>query len=362
MSQKNNQKTTKAIPQKPKAKPITATEFNIKHASFDEFIDNKHVKKQFVSFPKYNKGEFVFVTDWFYMETYGIPNNPEYIKEDFQKQKIRVPLNPNGQTPNLAFIKMLKEIDTLALENLVTQAPAKLKAAFKKATKDFSGLFKSPEEELQVDIEDDPEAQETDPKKKTEEPETKPKKLDYFNVKFDTDFETGNITTVIYVTRPNPDDPTKDLPPVRENLTNINDIEKLITWRSKIRMVVKLAKLWSNKAPEKGILKCGLTLKVKQIEIKPSEKGNMADKDAFRDYAFGNNANCEEESNAKDGEETNDADNNANNEENKSDKDNSENNSGGEENSIPSEADESSEEVVVEAPKKSPLKKKVGKN
>ena len=368
MSQKANQKkaTTKVNAGKPQAKqvPIKPEDFNPKNLKFTPFVEFEKVKNQYLSFPKYDnkKGgnEAVFITDWFHMETYGIPSNPDYIKAESDKEKIKIPLNPDGQTPNLAFIKMLDALDECAKKSVSAcfsdakcELNPKLKKALAAAPLDYSALHKQPQGSLTDLVNDDSEGSEADADNTAAK-----KKPDYFTVKFDKDFESGNITTAIYVTEVDPNDTTKDLPPKRKTLTSIYEIEKLITWRCKIRMVIKLAKMWTKKILEKkGELACGLTFKVKQIEIKPSsETKEASDKENFMDYAFGTNDDAEATTTAK----TEDV-------ENISEEEGAPEGNVVDENSISSESDEQEDpepEPVVEEPKapvkvakKSPIKK-----
>lgn len=292
--------------------PVRPAEFDISKLSFDPFAENERVKAQYISFPRYNnngQSQAVFVTDWFFMETYGIPNIEEYIKNPSDKEKIRVPLNPNGPTPNLDFIKMLDEIDKLALESVpgcFTDSKCLLDARTKRLSKaklSFSGLHRKPQGQMVVpDDEDEDQDAEQEP-----EPDNKKQKPDYFTVKMEKNFEQNTISTPIYITKPDPKDPTKDLPPVREYMKDMYEIEKVITWRCKIRMVVQISKLWIKKQidTKSKLLECGLTMKVKQIEIKPAEGFAGTGATTFEDYAFGSNKDAENENDDDNKDENN---------------------------------------------------------
>ena len=353
MSQKSN-KTLK---------PIRPSTFDIKNLSFEPFIENERASSQYISFPRYNNGGFksnlVFITDWLHLEQYGIPHG-EFVKKDEDKEKIRVPLNLNGETPNEDLIRMFKQIDELVFDSIPNIVPSKMKKFFQKKDKKdvliYNGIYREPQA-THVDLDDDDDEDSDDAKKKKkskkQEPKKEPKeKLPYFTVKFEKDYNTGNITTVLYVTKPDPNDATVDGKPDRENLKTIGEIEKIITWNCKIRMVVQMTKLWINKLMDKdaGKYKCGATLKVKQIEVKPTEK-MVSIKDAFSAYAFGENDDAETTEPVKNNGQTNN--NSDENGENANNGNNSDNPDEENKDSIEEESDSSDEE------EKTPKKKAI---
>ena len=80
----------------------------------------------------------------------------------------------------------------------------------------------------------------------------------YIKVKLDTSFSDNEILTEVWQTI----DGTKCQCP----FNNIDDFARCVPYKSDIRMIVQVVKIWVIN------LKYGLTLKLKKVEVKPYER------------------------------------------------------------------------------------------
>lgn len=233
--------------------------------------NNKYVASQGISYVHYKNNEFYFKTEPIEMVQGGIPEKNEFTekfyKTDADRQFLNIPFNP-ADPNSVALFEMLGKIDARVLE---------LKSVFFGDRADkytYIPLIREPNET------------ELPPGAK---PSDKPKvpKMKSCKVKLDVDYATKKLETSFWVTNPE----TKTPEPATVN--TIDEARVLMPWRSKVRFVIKVAKLWCDKVPKKKgqPMEFGIGLKCMQLDVKerPAAGGQAKEaKEAFKhNFAFG---------------------------------------------------------------------------
>jgi len=157
----------------------------------------------------------------------------------------------------------------------------------------YTTIVREPGDQLDLiegdgDDEDGENEEETKPEKKAKEkdsPEKKPK-LKFCKMKFDTSYPDGKILTKVFVR-------SKDTKlPMSQRVTEVkvscaSDLDEYLRFKSKVRIIGTLNKLWASKAKnESGIRKFGTGFKILQIEIEPSD--SVSGRETLSKYAFDN--------------------------------------------------------------------------
>jgi hypothetical protein len=107
-------------------------------------------------------------------------------------------------------------------------------------------------------------------------PDDAPAKPDYVKLKFDIDYKTNEMKSSVYL---NADGDRK----VVETPT-LDDVQKYVRYKCEFRPVFALCKLFGGKsAGDDGKRKYGIGLKLKHIEVKPSEMNAQDEQEAFVD-------------------------------------------------------------------------------
>jgi len=115
------------------------------------------------------------------------------------------------------------------------------------------------------------------PAENPDAPEDAPVKPDYITVKFDFDYKDGKMKTQVYV--------NTDGDRVLVETPTLDDAKKHIRYKCDFRPVFSLCKLYASKAADTdGKRKFGFGLKLKHIEVKPSQVSAQDEQDnAFVD-------------------------------------------------------------------------------
>ena len=115
------------------------------------------------------------------------------------------------------------------------------------------------------------------PAENPDAPEDAPVKPDYFTAKFDFDYKDGKMKTAVYV--------NTDGDRTAVETPTLDDVKKYVRYKSECRLVFSLCKLYASKAADTdGKRKFGFGLKLKHIEVKPSEISAQDEQDnAFVD-------------------------------------------------------------------------------
>lgn len=239
---------------------------------------NERTKGQMIAYPRYitehGEGNYVFRTKKITLTHYGIPRAGEFYKSDSERCFIKIPLDKfNEAACELEdhLEAMDKCIDTDEMKTKIFGAQLASKMT-------YTPLARTPEDLGDL----------IDPNSNNKPKGPRPR---FCKLKFDTNWEDGTIKSAVYV-KSSPSDPAEKV-----KVTTLQDLEKYISLGAKLRMVVLANKLWGTKTPKNGVRNFGVTLKIVQILIEPSErKGNRQEYTAF---AFDDDEENEQETDTK---------------------------------------------------------------
>ena len=215
-----------------------------------KYTDVKPEKMSFSTFKgytlvKYMYNDLFIQSPWINIFAYGIPRKGQFNQTDNSRKCLKVPLDE--KIPEVSdFVNILKEIDSKMTSN-------EFKEKFLGDSKDkfeYSSIFK--------------------------ESQTK-ERPSYIKLKLATENDIEQtIKTRLYKT---------DSSNKRElitGLTNIDDFAKVVSFRSDIRFIFKVVRVWSQPPTLKNPT-YGLTLKVTKIEVQSREKSKEGSEGEFVD-------------------------------------------------------------------------------
>ena len=260
---------------------IDVADFNVTKWSNTEidFEDEKNKNSnQFTCYGRYNYGkesspvqnQLVFKTGPIKLVTYGIPQLGQYAKTDKDRCYVKVPYD-TSQESCVQLFKMFQALDAWAVKNKDKFFTGKL-SKFAKIY-DYTPIVRKPQEAIPLD---------------DEEGESKPKsdKPMYAKVKINTDWQSGDVTTTVFV--------REDGLPVKQEVKTVTDMANLVTWQSTIQMICAANKLWFGKSADKaGRRQYGIAFKLLQCEVTEKVGGSSAKSD-FTTYAFDDTVKVEE--------------------------------------------------------------------
>jgi len=202
-------------------------------------------------------------TDEVQLVTYGIPSLGQYAKTDKDREYIKFPFDKSQKSSSELF-SVFSALDKWAVDNkdkIINGKIAKFAHMY-----EYQPIVRTPTESMSLDDEDDG--------------KDKKEKMSYAKIKIDTDYESGDVKTVVYL--------REGSTPVKQNVKTITDLAELMPWRSKIRCVISCNKIWISRNPgSDGKRRYGLSFKVNQIEItEKAASGGASLKNDFSIYAF----------------------------------------------------------------------------
>jgi hypothetical protein len=205
-----------------------------------KYTDVKPEKMSFSTFKgytlvKYMNNDMFIQSPWINIFAYGIPRKGQFNQTDNSRKCLKVPLDE--KIPEVSdFVNILKEIDSKMTSN-------EFQDMFLGDNKDkfeYSSIYK--------------------------ESQTK-ERPSYIKLKLATENDSEQtIKTSLYKTNSNNE---------RElitGVTNIDDFAKVVGFRSDVRFIFKVVRVWSQPPTLKNPT-YGLTLKVTKIEVQSKEKG-----------------------------------------------------------------------------------------
>lgn len=288
MGKESKTKKSASDDQSPTSKPSynNSVPQVIKFKNFDsESLDfsplNKDNQKQNISYVNYIdrvknvKTKPIFQVSKFELNSYGIPSlydpddpkSLDYYKDDASREFIKIGWDTNQDALN-DFFQFLEKIDELADTD---QFRRKIFGNKNLSKYKYIPCVKTPAE-----MDDDDDDEEGDDKKKkknkTDEKEKKPK-LKYAKLRFNIQYvKEGKNTKHVNSTKL-----VKIIDGKRENINadTITEIADQITYKSTLRFIFAISKLWSAKAPNKGSLDYGIGFKIMKIEYTPGIKSSM---------------------------------------------------------------------------------------
>ena len=212
-------------------------------------------KYQLMSLPRYLKdGQEVIPQiqgPWLTLDTYGIPgklnksgqpilNQSGQPLSDRERGKLRVPLS-TATPESKKFNDLLVAIDKMCEDGKEKIWGDKKMANVYK----YQSMVRTPAE--------DPDAA-----------EDAPVKPNYITLKFDIDYKTSAIKTKVYL---NTDGDRSEV-----TVTTLDEVQKYVRYKCEYRPIFSLCKLFGSKAADTdGKRKFGFGLKLKHIEVKPSQ-------------------------------------------------------------------------------------------
>jgi len=261
MSVKNNEKKKKIT--------INYTDVNVDKLSFTDLEDNDRSKGQKIAYPRYDHPKYGNNTPlciqfpWIYLEQYGIPKINEWCKEDSDRLYIKIPLDLSDPIIN-EFCNLIKMIDSQYSDS--KYAEKILGPKYNKYK--YQPILRYPGEEDDSD---------NKKKKKNYGP-----KLPNMKLKLDYTYPDLLIETKVFASYL--DDNNERIRTKINDIKSVDDIAKHIKWKTKIRPIGQIIKLWAQN-PSKNDPTYGLTFKLIQIEYEPSEGSGIheIESDGFLD-------------------------------------------------------------------------------
>lgn len=266
--------------------PTKYSKFDPSNVKFSRVENNEYAKTQKMSFPRYTcnkRGEIsvVIQTPIIQLTQYGIPPlHEDYCKSDDDRQYIKIPFDPT-QEEVMKLKEIFEEIDKIAGDR---DQELILGSKYKKYA--YVPIVRKPQEK--DDDSDDEDA--------SASAYTGPR-YEYFKAKINMDFKTKLVKTKVF--KKLSEEEAKEKGKKREiidNIKTITDLVQHITFKSKVKMLVSINKVWAAKSADKsGKKSYGVGLKVLQIEVEGSDKAGGV-MDNFKDDAFIEDSDDEEES------------------------------------------------------------------
>jgi hypothetical protein len=250
---------------------ISYKSFNVENLMLTTPEENKQnpdmTKYQLLSFPRYLKDGKEVIPQiqgpWMTLNNYGIPgkvdkNGKPLLNQggqplsDRELGKLRIPFDLNDSEAK-KFYEVLTAIDQKCENDKEQIWGDKKKAnAYK-----YQSILRQPAE--------NPDA-----------PEDAPQRPDYVTAKFDLDYKTGEVKTKVYL---NTDGDRSEV-----SAPTLDEVRKYVRYKCEYRTVFSICKLFGGKAAgDDGKRKYGLGLKLKHIEVKPSEVTAQDEQEAFVD-------------------------------------------------------------------------------
>ena len=246
---------------------IKFNKFTPSMVNFTDLEENKRSKGQKIAYVRYGDKQPFLQTPEIQLETYGIPRAGEYYKDDSQRSFIKVPLNEEFSSDVKTFKQKLVELDQIMDSDEMRE---KIFGSKKSAKGwEYQPLVRESMVQTIEDSDSDSDGEDA----KTSTAQFRPP---YFKAKLKTNYESGNVETIVY--KKENSDRTK------VKVTTLTDLESLVTYRSTIRLVVMPNKLWAAKNMQGK--KYGITLKITHLEVEPVVRSSMRDYvegDAFLD-------------------------------------------------------------------------------
>lgn len=271
MSKQSNQPKTSAK----KSQLILCDQFDSKSLTFTELDkNNERSKAQSIAYPRYDyptggQGNLIFQTPEVEITQYGLPTIGEYYKTDDMRSFVKIPFDPE-QEGCQEMEKMLAEMDKHVSSKKTKEA------IFGKYAKlyTYQPIVREPDNDMElVGSEDESDEKEKEKDKKDQKP-----KFKYCKMKLSVSYPDNELQTVVFLK-----DGKK-----REKVTvkSVTDLEKYHNWGCKARYIVMANKLWAAKNKnESGQRKYGITFKIIQMVLTPSERGGSI-KESFSEWAF----------------------------------------------------------------------------
>jgi hypothetical protein len=270
-----------------------------KNLYFTDSIDNQTLPGQKLAFPRYKDpkkgdGRFVLQGPWMKLDNYGIPNKDSpYHKTDKDRAKIKIPLDARQDVDNendedrekrtndlKSFKKSLEELDKRVESECMPEVLGSSKACKKY---EYVSIVRKGVKEVVKDSDSD--ESDDDDNEESKEQVWKP---DYMSSKIDLDWNSGEITCLLYKTnKEGTDDYERDGKRTQVQVTTLDEFQKYVHYMSRFQPIFLANKLWiAPKKPGEKKGRVGMTLKLIQVQVELREQNNNNENlknDAFID-------------------------------------------------------------------------------
>jgi len=229
--------------------------FNLDCLSFGELEESKGLGAQKNAYPKYivNGSEVppFFQLVWFYLESGGVPNYNEFIKEEKQRMNIRIPLILENPLVKKCYDKLVAIDEKFGSDEYRESLGSKFKKYI------YQPIVRYPDEDDEND------------KKKNKNPKSK---HPYIKIKIDVDYNDNDIKTIVLQSVLNNEacgsNENRRIRTRINDIKTIDDFAKHVSYRSTIRPIIKPFKMWFMASNSKY----GISLKMIKVEVEPSQK------------------------------------------------------------------------------------------
>ena len=250
---------------------ILYSDLEASRISSTELEDNERSQGQKIAYPRYDhptNGDsqaLIVQFPWIKLSSYGIPRAGQYFKNDSDRTFVKLPLD--NSIPEVSkLIEVVKKMD-----EHFSSAEFAEKLLGKKYTKyKYTPIFREPTE---------PEDDDDKPKNKSEN--IKPR-LPYMKLKIATDYNTGNISTILFNSE------LVDGKRQRSKIDNINTLDEFaskVSYLSNFRPIARCVKFWAQPLTKKDP-QWGVIFKIIKAEVEPSSKNNNMYKEFMNSDVF----------------------------------------------------------------------------
>jgi len=248
--------------------------------SVTDLEENQRSKGQKISYVRYGDTQPLIRSPEIQLTTYGIPREGEYYKDDASRSFLKVPLDVNDENHGediTVFHGKLTELDKLMDSDSMREHIFGSKKAAK-------GWVYQPlvREAMQQSIDNSDSDSEDDTKQVAQF------RPPYIKVKLRTNYDSGKIETTVF---------KKDTTGRNKvKVSTLQELERLVTYRSTVRMVIMPNKLWAMKNSMQG-KRYGLSLKMTHLEVEPVVRSSL--KDVYEGDVFGDSENDDDDDDSK---------------------------------------------------------------
>jgi hypothetical protein len=247
------------------AKEMTTnfTDFDISKLSFTNLEENDRSKGQKIAYPRYEHPQLgndqpLFIQfPWIHLSSYGVPKISEFIKDDYQRLFLKIPLDQSVPEIKI-FSDLLKSLD----DKLGSQEYKEKLFGTKASKYEYQPIFRMPQEE------------DEDEKAKNKKKDYGPRQP-YMKLKIDATYPDNKIISIVFTSIMVNNKRTRTKV---NNILTIDDFAANITWMSRIHPIARPIKLWAHNASKKDPA-YGLSFKLVKIEVEPSQNNLSKVKD-----------------------------------------------------------------------------------
>ncbi len=233
---------------------ISYDKFNVENMSCTELKEGIGSKGPKIAFPEfYNNGvnqPILLQFPWINISQGGVPRISEYIKTDEERKTAGVKIPLDDSIPESAkLLQVMRDFDK--------------KCNSESFRMKLLGKYYKKYNYLPV-VKNDIKNNEDENKDEDDiiEPSIGPKYHPSLKLKLETDYQTGEITTKLYIDKDN----TRNW--VEQVVKDINDFSNIFCYRSDVHVIIKVAKFWAHPITKQNP-QWGATFKLMKAQVRP---------------------------------------------------------------------------------------------